>query len=202
MNGSFGLRFCVAAAGVLGLAAASIAQAPIRGRFTPLSNVGGHTSQQMAGIYNDAIGGGYSVQSINSISLSNARARSGYAGQPTEAPPQRRVNLQPTGSAAKPFSGYSPAPTTSPYLNLFREDFAGESDLNYNTLVRPQLQQQQFNQQVQRQGQEMSRQMQQMAAQSDFNPQGDKGQFPTGHQTVFGYYGHFHPQKAYVPGKR
>ena len=66
------------------------------------------------------------------------------------------VLSSPAGVALhKPFSGYSPAPTTSPYLNLFREDFAGNSDLNYNTLVRPQLQQQAFNQQVQRQGQEM-----------------------------------------------
>ena len=155
----------------------------------------------MANIYGSDIGVGYSVQSLNSISLSNARAKSGYAGQPVPASPrpQSRISLQSGRSCSEAVLQLFAAPTTSPYLNLFREDFAGESDLNYNTLVRPQLQQQQFNQQVQRQGQEMSRRMQQMAAQSDFNPQGDKGQFPTGHQTVFSYYGHFHPRKAFAP---
>jgi hypothetical protein len=166
-----------------------------------MSNVGGHTGQEMSNIYNEAIGSGYSAQSLNSIALSNARARSGYSGQPVAPAPQQRLNLQPSGGGAKPFSNFSPAPTTSPYLNLFRDDFGGNSDLNYNTLVRPQLQQQAFNQQVQRQGQEMARRMQSMAAQGDFNPQGDKNQFPTGHQTTWGYYGHFHPTKPYRPGK-
>jgi len=32
-----------------------------------------------------------------------------------------------------------------------------------------------------------------MAAQSDFNPQGSESQFPTGHQSVFMYYGHYYP---------
>ena len=204
MSWNFAFRLLLATACVAGLSSMSDAQLPIKGRPTPLSNLGGHTGQEMNNIYQEAIGTGYSAQSLNSIALSNARARTGYAGQVIgpSAPPQSRISLMSGGAAAKPFSGFSPAPTTSPYLNLFREDFAGESDLNYNTLVRPQLQQQAFNQQVQRQGQEMSRRMQQMAAQSDFNPQGDKNQFPTGHQTVFGYYGHYHPNKAYVPGKR
>lgn len=199
MNWAHRITLCMATFGVLGISSASYGQAPMRSRFTPLSNIGGHTGQEMAGIYNEAMGSGYSVQSLNSIALSNARARGGYSGQPTAPAPQPRINLQPAGGATKPFSGFSPSPTTSPYLNLFREDFAGESDLNYNTLVRPQIQQQQFNQQVQRQGQEMARRMQQMAAKSDFSPQGDQNQYPTGHQTVFGYYGHFHPRAAYTP---
>jgi hypothetical protein len=76
---------------------------------------------------------------------------------------------------------------------LFREDLAGNDDLNYNTLVRPMLQQQQFNQQVQRQSLEMERRLQSFAAQSDFNPQGSTQQLPTGHQTVFRYYGRYYP---------
>lgn len=174
------------------------AQAPIKGRFSPLSNVGGHTSQELSTIYNEAIGSGYSVSSLNSIALSNAYARSGYSGQPTASRPRLTTQAAPA-PAAKPFAGFSPSPTTSPYLNLFREDFAGNSDLNYNTLVRPQLQQQAFNQQVQRQNQEMSRRVQAMAAQSDFNPQGDRQQFPTGHQTVFNFHSHYHPTAAYRP---
>jgi hypothetical protein len=157
----------------------------------------------MMGVYNESIGTGYSAQSLNSIALNAARDQynRNIAQGPALAKPGPRLSLQQGGAGAKPFSNYSPSPTTSPYLNLFRDDFAGESDLNYNTLVRPQIQQQQFNQQVQRQGQEIARRMQSMAAQSDFNPQGDQNQFPTGHQTVFGYYGHFHPNKGYTPGE-
>jgi hypothetical protein len=197
MNLRHRLRYPLTLVGVLVLSALAAAQAPLSGNATPLSNIGGVTGQEMRNIYNSSIGRGYSVGSLNSIAMDNARARVGYFGQQT-ATPQPRISFTPGSSpSAKPFSSFSPAPTTSPYLNLFREDFGGNSDLNYNTLVRPQLQQQAFNQQLQRQGQEMARRMQSIAAKSDFNPQGDKNQLPTGHQTAFGYYGHFHPTAAY-----
>jgi hypothetical protein len=80
-----------------------------------------------------------------------------------------------------------------PYLNQLREERDGSSDFNYQTLVRPLLQQQQFNQQVERQAIDLARRMQSMAAQSDFNPEGSTTQFPTGHQSVFMYYGHYYP---------
>jgi hypothetical protein len=141
---------------------------------------------------------------LNQIALQNARARAPYFGPTTAAAQGPRVNLGlgAPGPANKPFSSFSPTPTTSPYLNLFREDFEGGSDFNYNTLVRPMLQQQQFNQQVQRQSIELSRRMQSMSAQSDFNPAGAKDQYPTGHQTAYRYYGHFHPRVPYRPGKQ
>ena len=84
-------------------------------------------------------------------------------------------------------------PTVSPYLNLFRDDLDGSGDFNYQTLVRPMLQQQQYNQQAQRQSLEISRRLQAIAAQGDFNAAGSKDQYPTGHQTVFQYYGHHYP---------
>jgi len=93
----------------------------------------------------------------------------------------------------KPFGNYSPAPTVSPYLNLFREDLGGQSDLNYQTLVRPQLRQQAINDRQQRESMEMARRLQSIGAQSDFNPAGSTTQPPTGHQTVFMYYGHYYP---------
>jgi hypothetical protein len=93
----------------------------------------------------------------------------------------------------KPFSTYSAPPTVSPYLNLFRVDLNGNSDFNYSTLVRPQLQQQQTNNQLERQNLQNARRLQSIAAQADFNPQGAKDQYPTGHQTVFGYRGHYFP---------
>ena len=201
------LRMFLAGCCLVALCASTFAQSPIKGAATTLSSTSSYARQELTGIYQESIGTGYSGSDLNGIALRNAQNQfdrniasgNGIPGISSSGP---RVNFRPSvGNAAKPFSSFSPSPTTSPYLNLFREDFGGNSDLNYNTLVRPQLQQQQFNQQVQRQGQEIARRMQSMAAQSDFNPQGDKNQYPTGHQTVFGYYGHFHPTKPYRPGK-
>jgi hypothetical protein len=135
---------------------------------------------------------------LNLIALQNAREHVPYVGQTTtrtSSAPRIGLGLGPSG-ASKPFSSYSPEPTVSPYLNLFREDIEGNSDLNYNTLVRPQLQQQAINQQVQRQNLELSRQIQSVAAQSDFNPQGAKDIYPTGHPTAYRYFGHFYPSMS------
>ena len=57
------------------------------------------------------------------------------------------LGLDTSFSGTKPFSGFSQGPTVSPYLNLFRTDANGSvNPLNYNTLVEPQLRQQQLNQ--------------------------------------------------------
>jgi hypothetical protein len=45
------------------------------------------------------------------------------------------------GQAAKPFANYSAPPTVSPYLNMFRTNLSGAPADNYNTWVRPQLEQ-------------------------------------------------------------
>lgn len=95
--------------------------------------------------------------------------------------------------ANKPFSAYTSQPTVSPYLNLFRVDLNGNNDFNYSTLVRPQLQQQRVNQQLEQQNIQNARRLQAIAAQPDFNPQGSKDEYPTGHQTVFNYMGHYYP---------
>jgi hypothetical protein len=178
-------------------AASTSAQAPMYSDPRPISNVGGTAGQELNQIYRNDIGYGYSSASVNYHTLMDARVRPPYgAGGSMLTNPQRpRIGLGVGSSspASKPFSGYTPPPTISPYLNLFREDFDGSSDFNYQTLVRPMLQQQQFNQQVERQAMEMARRMQSMAAQSDFNPQGSTTQFPTGHQATFMYYGHYYP---------
>jgi hypothetical protein len=162
----------------------------------PLSDLRSMGSEQIATIRREDIGTGYSVNSLNQISLSNARANvlnySGIVSRSSQVP---RPSFGPTSGppGGKPFAGYTPEPTVSPYLNLFREDLDGSGDLNYNTLVRPQLQQQQFNQQMQRQSLDLAKRLQSMAAQSDFNPEGSKSQYPTGHSTTFMYYGHYYP---------
>ena len=106
-----------------------------------------------------------------------------------------RIGLGLGGSSrsSKPFSSYSSQPTVSPYLNLFRTDLNGGGNFNYSTLVQPQLQQQQLNQQLERQNLQTNRRLQAIAAQSDFNPEGSKDEYPTGHQTVFQYMGHYFP---------
>lgn len=148
------------------------------------------------GIVRRDIGGGYSVGSVNSNSL---RQGLGYTGNTLST--LRRSGTPSSlglssGPVSKPFSSYSPGPTVSPYLNLFREDLDGESDVNYQTLVRPMLQQQQFNENVQRQAIEMGKRLQTLSARPDFNPQGSESQYPTGHKTVFNYTGHYYPQPA------
>jgi hypothetical protein len=172
----------------------ALAQAPIYSSPRPISNSGGSAGSELGTIYRQDIGTGYSAAGQNALALSTSRGTipsSGYVAPPRTGP---RIGLGVGGSpASKPFTGYDPGPTVSPYLNLFREDFDGNSDFNYTTLVRPQLQQQQINQQVQRQNLELNRRLQSVAAQSDFNPEGSKAQYPTGHQTVFGYYGHYYP---------
>jgi hypothetical protein len=173
------------------------AQAPVSGDPRPLSNTGGAAGSELSNIYRQDIGIGYSASSVNYNTLreSTVRAPYGPGGSFSVNPQRPRIGLGIGSSspAGKPFAGYTPPATVSPYLNLFREDLDGSSDFNYQTLVRPMLQQQQFNQQVERQALEMARRMQSMAAQSDFNPQGSTTQFPTGHQSVFMYYGHYYP---------
>lgn len=116
-----------------------------------------------------------------------------YVGQSTRPTNVGRSLTSPGALSGRPFANFTPSPTVSPYLNLFREDVGGNSDLNYHTLVRPMLQQQQFNQQVQRQELDTQRRLQAIAAQSNFNPRGSQQQFPTGHPTAFMYYSRFYP---------
>jgi hypothetical protein len=132
--------------------------------------VGGYTGRTVAGgINNDSLGGGTVSRPAASFG-----AGSGTGG-------------------VKPFTGVSTRPTVSPYLNLFREDLDGFSDFNYQTLVRPQLQQQEINQNLQRQQQELNANVQALAAKPAFNAQGSESQYPTGHMTSFRNHSHYYP---------
>jgi hypothetical protein len=186
--------------------AESVAQYASPGDPKPLSRVGGAAGEALNQIVRENVGQGYSAQSLNLLALQNARGAVPYVGQQTtrgsSSGSRPAFNFGGGGTNAKPFSGFSPDATVSPYLNLFREDFEGGSDLNYNTLVRPQLQQQAVNQQVQRQAIELQRQLQSVAAQADFNPQGAKDVYPTGHQTAYRYFGHYYPTMGRQRAKR
>jgi hypothetical protein len=189
-------RICVlisALAVSMSLGGLTLAQSQPFGEAKPLSDVGGNAGREMRSIYRSAIGTNYSVDTLTNYVLRNSTARVPNVGQSSARGARLDIGLSGSGMSSKPFSNYSPAPTVSPYLNLFREDLDGQSDFNYQTLVRPQLQQQAFNERVQRENFDLNRRLQSIAAQADFNPQGSQNQPPTGHQTVFGYYGHYYP---------
>jgi hypothetical protein len=164
----------------------------------PRSTNSGFTRNELRNIYQQDIGQGFTSQSLNSIALRNAQARVGYVGQTTPgtsgAARSSSISSLAPGRSAKPFNSVSSSPTVSPYMNLFREDLDGNSDLNYQTLVRPQFQQMQQNQQFERQNMELNYKVQSISAQSAFqNPAGSENVYPTGHQTAFGYYGRYYP---------
>lgn len=146
--------------------------------------------------------------SLNQMALKNAQQamqQSYNAQQQGGMPGAGRIGLglDTSYSGTKPFSGFSQGPTVSPYLNLFRTDANGRIDpLNYNTLVEPQLRQQQLNKQQQAENQYTTRRLQAISAQSDYNVQGSKEEYPTGHQTVFQYFGHYFPQQKQHQKKR
>jgi hypothetical protein len=138
------------------------------------------------------------VESLNKSTLRGLKGtvpnvgQSG-AGRATAGTTYTASNVGSSEPTSKPFSNVRQTPTVSPYLNLFREDLDGNSDLNYQTLVRPQLEQQQINQQVQRQALDSSRRIQALSARADFSPQGSRQQSPTGHSTAFFNYSHYYP---------
>lgn len=131
--------------------------------------------------------------------------RGGLAGTTVRAPTSSAPSAIPrrqaatfgggqTAPASKPFANVSPEPTVSPYLNLFRTDLSGNDDLNYQTLVRPQLQQQAFNRQMSVQTQQMNMRMQAIAAQNPYSsPRGSTQMMPTGHRSTFRNYSHYYP---------
>jgi len=186
---------CALAVG-LSTCGVAFAQSSVFGNPKPLSDTGGYAAEQMRSIYRGSIGTGYSVDTLNKQSLNRATARIPNVGQASAPGSRLDTGLGGFGSTNKPYSNYSAAPTVSPYLNLFREDLDGQSDLNYQTLVQPQLRQQAVNERMQRENFDLTRRLQSISAQSDYNPSGSTSQPPTGHQTVFMYYGHYYPQPA------
>jgi hypothetical protein len=136
---------------------------------------------------------------LNQLALRNAQQIMQQAAQqPSSSMPgagRIGLGLDTSFSGSKPFQGFSRGPAVSPYLNLFRVDQNGFQGFNYSTLVQPELQQQQFQQKQQQQNLTTTRRLQAISAMADYNVQGAKDQFPTGHQTVFQYMGHYYPQQ-------
>ena len=201
------VRVNIAALGVMWCASTVFGQSgtryasPAPAATSPRSTPSGYTGQQLRSIRRQDVGQGYSARSLNSITLQQSQARIPYVGQSSFGQSLRGGAAIGLGlgrsSPTRPSSSVSASPTISPYLNLFRDGLGGGDDFNYQTLVRPQLQQQQLNLQLQQQNVELSRRVQSISAQGAYqNPAGATGLSPTGHQTVFGYHGHFYPSAA------
>jgi len=162
--------------------------------YNPFSSIGGYAGRALTQQYGQSTG----APSLNQLALRNAQQIMQDSYQPTggmTSAGRIGLGLDTSYSGQKPFTGFSQGPAVSPYLNLFRVDQNGFQGFNYSTLVAPQLRQQQINQQQQQQNQQTTRRLQAISAQADYNIQGSKEEFPTGHQTVFQYMGHYYPQQ-------
>lgn len=112
--------------------------------------------------------------------------------QPSVAAPAARraptFNLQPI---SKPFKNVQQRPTVSPYLNLVRDDNGAAA--NYQTLVRPQMEQIDFNRQQQTRLDRLDRQFQSFRNENAYPIQGSEQLRETGHSTRFMNRSHFYP---------
>ena len=119
-------------------------------------------NQFMRQIQTQSVGTGFTAESQNALALSQGNPANVF--QNLGRNPSDFLTSRPTASSGsifgnsrqpsqKPFANASRGPTVSPYLALFGNGVTS-GDFNYNTIVRPMLQQQEMNRQLQRQQQE------------------------------------------------
>lgn len=118
-----------------------------------------------------AVGGG--------VGLGNIRPPRGNSAPSSFT--SRRTTSPRTRAPSRPFSNINRRPSVSPYLNLFNASFdANADDLAYQTLVRPQLRQQRFNDRMRAEAAQINARLQSIAAQSGYTPSGNPNLLPTG----------------------
>ena len=171
----------------------------------PVSNIGGVAGQELNMLYTRSIGRGFTVSGQENLVRQTNRVNINTIGLDRGAVPIQssfgtggRVASfgvgAGIGSGKKPFASVSSRPTVSPYLSLFADTLSDGVLPNYTTFTRPQLQQQRFNDQMQRQNMEMERRVQAISAKPAFqNPRGSETQAPTGHPAMFSYTGSYYP---------
>jgi hypothetical protein len=122
--------------------------------------------------------------------------RTGATGQTTSRPAATFGTglFSDARQAPKPYTEVQRTPTVSPYLNLDRGDNTGSDIANYQTLVRPQLEQQAFNRQQQHEMQQLNRRFRQFQAELPTATAGSDDIRSTGHQVRFLNYLHFFGQ--------
>ncbi len=158
----------------------------------------GMTSQRLI---SDSVGYGFTSASLNQQTLNqggfgsrgNFRQANNSLGGGLSGGPATFGSSRP---ATKPFTGSTSRSTVSPYLGLFNNGLLGDEVSNYNAIVRPQIRQQQINQQFQRQAQQLNRQFQEAVSRPAYNPQGSEQTMATGHRTLFNYTSHFYPSRT------
>lgn len=142
-----------------------------------------YTNRQLSGIQRRNSAAAYTSQSLQNRVFSRAA--------PTYAFSNVNRNLfSAARGRQKPFSSVSTGPSVSPYLAL-SSPFSSTAS-NYYTQVRPQLEQQRINQQLEQRNMAMQRQLNAIAAQGPYDPQGAEGRAPTGHAAVFMNYGGYY----------
>ena len=170
---------------------------------SPISGAGGVAGQQLNRIYARSIGRGFTVSGQENLVRQGNQVNINTVGLDRGASPTQSsfgnsgrmasfgVGM---GRGKKPFSSVSSRPTVSPYMTLFADTLNDSVLPNYTTFTRPQLNQQRFNDQVQRQNLELERRVQAISAQSAFvNPRGSETQAPTGHPAMFSNTGRYYP---------
>jgi hypothetical protein len=91
----------------------------------------------------------------------------------------------------KPFSNVSPRGGVSPYLGL-SAPFSSTAE-QYYAQVRPQIDQQRVNQQMEQRNAQLQHQLNSVAAKAPYDVQGSDTMTPTGHVAVFMNYGGYYP---------
>lgn len=177
----------------------------------PSLNSSPAANQFMRQIQTQSVGTGFSAESQNALALSQGnqanvfqnlgRNPSDFLSTPRPTASSGSIFGNAGAPSQKPFANASRGPTVSPWLGLFGNGVTS-SDFNYNTIVRPMLQQQETNRNLQRQQQELGQRFQQLSGQPAFDPRGSQTQAPTGHTTVFQYFSHFYPSKGQRPARR
>jgi len=102
----------------------------------------------------------------------------------------------PLGRKSKPFAGFSRGPSVSPYLAL---SAPRASAVDFQTIIRPQQQQNRANRRQQHQAAQQHRRLNQMAAKAPFSTTGDANRAPTGHAAVFQSLGSYQNTGGYFP---
>jgi hypothetical protein len=169
----------------------------------PVSRAGGVAGQELNRIYTRSIGRGFTVSgqenmvrrgnqiNINTMGLDRGAAPIQSSFGRSGRMPGFGVGMS---RGKKPFSSVSSRPTVSPYMSMFADTLNDSVLPSYTTFTRPQLNQQRFNDQMQRQNLEMERRVQSISARSAFvNPRGSETQAPTGHGAMFSNTGRFYP---------
>jgi hypothetical protein len=92
----------------------------------------------------------------------------------------------------KPFSSFNRSSGLTPYMGLLASNpFTSTTD-NYFSVVRPQIEQQKINEQLQQRNLQLQRQLNDIALQASASPTGDKDRAPTGHVSVYMNYGGYY----------